>query len=778
MTLSAYGKVGAKLIDQGFCALPVKPGTKAPGEYIAGHWHGMFKWTEKFANRKPSAFEISTWEKAPGAGVCVVLGSQSRDLVAIDIDLEEIVEPVMAALPYTPVRKRGKKGITLFYWGKGVKSAKMKRPVEGGPMQGMIDILSNGNQTVLPPTIHKDTKEPYKWVGLSLVDAQDSDIPELPENYFEILEATLRPFGYKDEPEIRRRQEIEAAGDGEGPWDDLNKLALANLDAWVPDLGLYKLTKSGEGYRAVPTWRPSQSGKIHSQRELNLSIHPDGIKDFGIEQGYNAFQLVVASDNAVDPGAAFIWLSDRLTPLGQVITFKPKEVAKEDRVVEDLPAAVDEDNVVAFRKPESESLPPWRGEIDTNSCPGLVGKIAKWLTARALYPQPVLSMGVALATVGTIAGRQLCGPTRSGTHLFILGMAPTGAGKDAPIKGMFKILDKSGMGHLRAGDRFKSDGAIYNRLIETPVCVSAIDEFGSFIARLNSKTASTHEQGISAALRNLWSTSNDPIKTADGASVVGSMIHSPALSIVGTSTAEEFYASLSGQDVSNGFLNRFLIMEVTDRVMPVDPQVDPNIVPEDIIRGAQAIWDRLGPIGSSAYRAHGDVALASEPAMVPWASDEARQEWARLRLEMDDWMEKNKTHAECVVRTAELALRVATIRAIGIDPVDPKITVADMLWGEALAKQSAEKLIMGVRLHMAVNDRQRWANRIGGYLRREPDRKFEVRDIQQRIKSAVDSKYIRTLLDEMVEAGFVELVDNFNPDTNRAKKPAFRWIGG
>jgi hypothetical protein len=481
----------------------------------------------------------------------------------------------------------------------------------------------------------------------------------------------------------------------------------------------------------------------------------------------------------VDNQAAFIWLSDRLTPVGQVITFKPKEISQDDRLLEDPPAVVvADDNVVAFKRPESDALPPWRGEIDTNNCPGLVGKIAKWLTSRALYPQPVLSMGVALATVGTVAGRQLCGPTRSGTHLFILGMAPTGAGKDAPIKGMFKILDKSGLGHMRAGDRFKSDGAIYNRLKLTPVCVSAIDEFGSFIARLNSKAASTHEQGISAALRNLWSTSNDPIKTADGASVVGDMIYSPALSIVGTSTAEEFYASLSGQDVSNGFLNRFLIMEVTDRVMPVEPQIDPNIVPEDIIRGLQALYDRLGPIGSTAFRTTGDTILTAEPAMVPWANDDARHEWNRLRLEMDDWMEKNRTHAECAVRTAELALRVATIRAIGIDPVDPKITVADMLWGEALAKQSAEKLITGVRLHMAINDRQRWANRISGYLRREPERKFEVRDIQQRLKSAVDSKYIRTLLDEMVEAGFVELLDNFNPDTNRPKKPAFRWIGG
>lgn len=47
---------------------------------------------------------------------------------------------------------------------------------------------------------------------------------------------------------------------------------------------------------------------------------------------------------------------------------------------------------------------------------GRVGDIAQQIVKTAHYPQPELAIGAALALVGTFAGRQYAGQTRSGTH--------------------------------------------------------------------------------------------------------------------------------------------------------------------------------------------------------------------------------------------------------------------------------------------------------------------------------------------------------------------------
>ena len=45
----------------------------------------------------------------------------------------------------------------------------------------------------------------------------------------------------------------------------------------------------------------------------------------------------------------------------------------------------------------------------------------------------MLALGAALTIVGTLIGRRVAGPTKSGTHLFVVALAGTGAGKQHAI---------------------------------------------------------------------------------------------------------------------------------------------------------------------------------------------------------------------------------------------------------------------------------------------------------------------------------------------------------
>ena len=121
IAVSPYKESGARLIDAGYSALPVEPGTKRPGTMLFGKWRGLSDWT-RFCDRIPTDYEVPSWEGYPDSGVCVATGFNG--LVAIDIDTDDsqLVTAIMKVLPDSSVAKRGAKGKTLFYRGNILKT--------------------------------------------------------------------------------------------------------------------------------------------------------------------------------------------------------------------------------------------------------------------------------------------------------------------------------------------------------------------------------------------------------------------------------------------------------------------------------------------------------------------------------------------------------------------------------------------------------------------------------------------------------------------------------
>lgn len=787
---SPFAEAGAKLIERGWCAVPAVPGTKVPGILIAGRWLRMADWTRRYRTRLPASREIEGWENAPGLpGICIILGAASQGLVAIDIDVEEAVEPVKRALPHTPVRKRGRKGETLFFRGPDVPLRAFNRTYPDGRRERLVDVLGEGRQTVVPPSTHPDTGTPYTWTGeLALTEAELADIPDLPNDALERIAAALTPLGYAAEIERPAIRGKATSSDERTPHRELNEHALANLDAWVPALNLARCKRTSQGYEAVADWRASNTGQPIARRKLNLKVSRAGITDFGDgPKGYTALDLVMAAGQAPHLDAAFGWLSDR-TGWGAPAGMFDALIAKAKQPKQDHPetpakiAPVLEQPETIAKPAQVLGLPanlpakrPWESDApDPHRCTGLVGKIADWIVDSANYQQPLLAMGAALCIVGTAAGRHLGGPTKSGTHLYVMGIAGTGSGKDHGLNAIGNVLIAAGLEHLVGPGKFTSESAVVNALIRSPSCACPIDEFGAFIARGKSRQASTHELGISSVLRTAWGKSFGNMPTTERAGEKFRLIWSPAMSIYGTSTAEELYSALSDADTTNGFLNRFLLLE-NDALPPRSkPSQDVDTVPPEIIDGLKAIYNRHGDLGMAIYRGPGD-SQCGKPQYVRWRDEFVELEFETFADGLRTEGHLKKDRAPFIVRTAEMAVRIATIVAIGNDPVDPCITMQDWQWAKALALQSAEAMIKGARDNMAENDRQRWVNRIAFIIRRKGSAK--MRDIQQAMKGALKSQDIKDMLAQLEEAGQIEHVDATDKRTDTKKVTAYRWIG-
>jgi hypothetical protein len=316
MNAAEFEEVALALIDRAYSPIPIMPGSKSPGERSSdGSWRSMSRW-QKWCFEPVSVTRVEAWLRMIGdseVGLGVALG---RGLICIDIDQEYLLDPILAILPPSPVQKKGRKGVSLFYRGDTEKIR--SRNYRTDERVGLLDLLSEGKQTILPPSIHPDTNEPYFWWGdLTLADVPLSELPELPNDIAEQIAEVLKPFGYDPEAErpalVRSDTPARSAGGARASsiYRQANDDALANLDCWVPELHLYRWRRKPGGYEAVAHWRSSGTGRALELRKRNLSIVRKGIEDFGDGRKYTPIDLVKEA-RGCDANAALDWLLERL----------------------------------------------------------------------------------------------------------------------------------------------------------------------------------------------------------------------------------------------------------------------------------------------------------------------------------------------------------------------------------------------------------------------------------------------------------------------------------
>jgi AAA domain/Bifunctional DNA primase/polymerase, N-terminal len=301
-----YDGLAPLLRERGYFPLPIGPGTKKPQRYVPSKeaFEGFIGWQERPA-------PLTTPQL--GAGIGVRCGN---GIVAIDYDNEDAALRVSEVLGDSPVNKAGATAWTSFF--------RASFPVESEDFHNdngelMLQVLSAGRQAVIPPSVHPDTGQPYRWTnGRSLYDTAPGELPELPADYRERILA----LGYQSSGGKKDETDNGPHGDPStfaGPFAEVNDLAMRNRPLWVPDLGLYNLHRE-RGYqvwRAVATWRPSVHGHAPEQRKRNLKICNHGINDFGGGggKGYSPLDLVMAA-RGCDLGAAYDWLTERVRSTG------------------------------------------------------------------------------------------------------------------------------------------------------------------------------------------------------------------------------------------------------------------------------------------------------------------------------------------------------------------------------------------------------------------------------------------------------------------------------
>jgi hypothetical protein len=194
---------------------------------------------------------------------------------------------------------------------------------------------------------------------------------------------------------------------------------------------------------------------------------------------------------------------------------------------------------------------------------------------------------------------------------------------------------------------------------------------------------------------NLWFGQETADPTKDN-----SPVHSPTLSLLGFSTATEFYKGLPESALRDGFAARLLTIETNER--GARQETSPLLtVPAPLLKQVQAVIDDFPVDSNCAPTAYFDA--QQKPVVYPakWADEEAKAAWQRVDSWQEEAIREDQALYGIVGRAAAHTQKLATLRAVSRNAGDPRLTAEDVRWGYAFVQHALDSLDKGVRNYAA-----------------------------------------------------------------------------
>jgi hypothetical protein len=712
-----FSQFAWKFIERDISIVPIAPGTKKPGQWSEEHgWRGMSDWT-RFSKRMPTELELEAWSKWPDAGIGVVLGPVSN-LVALDKDYDIPNggnDALQAIIPYSPVVKKGQKGWTRFYQFNGEKSCSFD--VNGARV---LDVLAEGRQTVVPPTLHPAGCS-YVWISEDSLDdiMTTKELPKLPGNFFDQVAQILRP--YQTEKDIKFQTKVIAPIEDGDPIDtgrsvtaqyyhDLNQLALSQLDQWAQKI-VPRTRRDKDGYRTVAVWR--------NCKNYNVGIHPTGIRDWGGGYGMTPIDLVMYANNLTFPKAAEALRACLTLNEPEPVLFgagaapavsapaSPEGNAPAPEKSAPAPAPI----VLPWARPVAPvQLPPTTSDAPGRALPqfianppGILGDITRWIVATAPKSQHELALAAAICLGSVVMGRTYRSQYGNWTSLYVVMIAKSTEGKEHPQACIEKALTDADLLGLIGGGGYTSAGAVFSALLKSPCHVATIDEMGKLLKLSRAKGQANSEAALDKLIEAFGRvdgvlrppTYSQMTLSKGQAANTERIVYNPAITLLGATTPATFFENLTDDLVKDGFLGRCIVVE-SKQPRQLMRFVEREGTPQKIIDWCKAVHVSAVKTGNLT-----DVSPAEmRPSIIELPfSEGCMQLMQAFEQELNDAKDSNETEGLDVLlgRTLEKAMRLALIVCKACDPNNREVQTEHLQWAIEYVRHYDMSLIRSVR---------------------------------------------------------------------------------
>jgi len=695
VTASSYmAQLGAKLVDAGFPILPIQPHTKKPGIFRRGQWQDYPKWS-RHCERDTTDNEVDIWGDWPESGIGVAAGK----VIGIDIDVlqsKEVAEKIEG------LAKRMLGDTPAVRIGHAPKRLLVYRSVQpfGGFKYPPIEVLGVGQQFIAYG-IHPDTGKPYEWPVSTLAELDMDELPAITEaqarefakEAYLLIPIELRPkslgTGLRAPAECANLP--EQRGTLEAVEDALRFIINDDLDydSWVRVGMAMKGALGDDGWPLFEAWSAtSQKNEIKTTAKSWRSFAPQRI---GAGTVYK-----LALDNGWVP-AADLQLNGQIVMNGH-------------HPARELLEALQAGSPITLEPVSGDSLPPPKPlPAGWDQVGGVIADMMALMGATAKRPQPVLALGASLCAIGALMGRKYRTESNTRSNLYVVGIAESGAGKNHSRVVINELFRKANLLQYLGGNKIASGSGLLTAIQRQPAILFQLDEFGMFLsAAADRKRSPRYVCEILDLMTELYTTAGTTYFGVEYASTQHNnahrAIHQPCACIYGTTTPLHFWQALQASNVADGSLARFLIMESEDDFPDsneVFGVIDP---PQDLI-------DRLILIHQGGGKLSGNLAdigavdeVLVDPRVVPM-TPQAKAAFKQLDQELVGQLRTSRGtgYSSILARIEENATKLALIRAVSRDPVDPQIEGHDADWGIMLSRHCAELTIREASARVSEN---------------------------------------------------------------------------
>jgi len=497
-----YKIESSKYLENGLSVIPDKYKSKQPA----------IKAWSKYSYEHPSKEEVTSWNNSFNESNIALCLGESSGVIALDVDTIDpkvmaIIEPL---LPPSPVEKKGAKGFTRFYKFTGETTQMLKYNGEV-----VLEILSSNKKTTLPPSVHPNGMK-YVWTSEKvLTDINASELPILPPMLISHLESKLRLHI----PEL--------VGVSRG------KLFSGRNDSLSSLCG--KLIQEGKSV--------DECTKILVQEDIknnDIPLFSDPEEMQHTEPFTNALMFYSNHLSSVN-SKRFRSKEEYETPVtASAINHEHKEIVAQGKSQKE----------VSSKKLKKTELPSAQGVMQT---------VQQNILDNSFIKQPAFAFSASLILMSTLISRKFTFKGMS-SNLYVINIAPSGSGKDAPQQKLKEyLIDINADSLLGAGD-YVSDAALMDGLEQKPVRIDIMDEIGGILRSITSGKAEYNSK-MADVLAELYTSSNTIFLGRAVADGVKGRCYRPNVNILGSTTPTGFMEGISRRALEKGLLGRMLIFE-------------------------------------------------------------------------------------------------------------------------------------------------------------------------------------------------------------------------
>jgi hypothetical protein len=687
--------------------------------------HPLTKHGFKDATTDP-AIVAAWWKKQPWANIAIATGVKSGRLMVIDLDSkpeqgidgEETWRQSANDVPDTIEVLTGGGGRHIYFTYPNEVDMKSGTNVLGDG----VDLRADGGYVLVPPSLHASGKR-YEWEASS--DPIDG-VPVAPAPLWS-LNGQAKQIQPTTSPELP----VELI-----PASKVNELrsALAFISSderstWLKVGMAMKSTHAGQQAFGIWTEWSQQSSKYdpRDQQKTWTNLHLNGgvsistIFWLAKQNGWAELQppVSVSAISSADPEPRYVVNEELLNP------------------------------------------------------PGILGEIAQYIVSTSRRSQPEFAVNAALTLAGTVLGQRYKSDQEHRTNIYLISIGASTSGKDHPRKMVKNILNAAGQNNMIGGETIASGQGLLSRVKRTPVVLFQLDEFGLMLQAFQQKNSGRHSREIPINIIRLFSSSDTIFggtEYADQDNKPAVSIEYPCVSIHATTTPDSFYAALESKNVVDGFLNRFLVVDISNKpIPPIEARGLYPEVPESILDWIEQVMD--------ANPNTGDLArfCIPESIVVPTMEDAAKllkefTEYADLQVSL-----YSNTGIDALWgRAAEHAYKIALICACAEYTYNTSIELSHAEWAIHFVGHYVESLALQVKERIADTDFERLANDFYLAIKCAGIRGYTERDMN-RVKPFCSQppKDRKPIIETLLKGGRVAYTQI---QTSGAGRPRFAYV--